>query len=158
MIDLFTALMEFYAANQPICALVMSSIVGGVLGMERELRGKPAGIRTFAIICMSSCLFTLLSFHAPGMHDTTRLAAQVISGVGFICAGVIWRRPDALEGLTTAASMWGVAAIGMAIGYGFAAWAFTALAASLIVMEGFGYIVTLTKRLLKKEKHNALQR
>jgi putative Mg2+ transporter-C (MgtC) family protein len=145
-------LTALYAAHQPLCAIVVSAAVGGVLGIERELRGKSAGIRTFAIVCMSSCVFTLLSVHAPGVHDSTRLAAQVISGVGFVCAGVIWRKPDQLEGLTTAAGMWGVAAIGMAIGYGFASYAFTAMIAALIVMEGFGHIVSITKKVLHKEK------
>lgn len=141
-------LVGIYKTNQLEVRILLSTLVGAVIGFERELRGKAAGIRTYAIVAMGSCLFTLLSCFADGTHDTTRIAAQIVSGIGFLGAGVIWHKDGGIvEGLTTAASLWGVAAIGMAIGYGFIGIALTSAFMVLIIMELFGVAVKTAKKI-----------
>lgn len=100
--------------------LIIAAIAGLLIGFEREISGKDPGLRTFALICLGSCLFTLLSVEAAGQGakgDAGRVAAQIVTGIGFIGAGTIFRSPRGVSGLTTAALMWVTAAIGMAIGY-----------------------------------------
>jgi putative Mg2+ transporter-C (MgtC) family protein len=101
-----------------------------VLGTEREYRGHPAGIRTMALIAVGSCMFTVLGLEpAFGSRvDPTRIAAQIVTGVGFLGAGSILRQGEYVRGLTTAASIWVVASLGMAVGFGyFGIAAFTAV-------------------------------
>jgi putative Mg2+ transporter-C (MgtC) family protein len=142
--------LQFFTKYEGECRIFLSTLVGAVIGFERELRGKSAGIRTYAIIAMGSCLFTILSCLAPGTHDTTRIAAQIVSGIGFVGAGVIWHKDGGIvEGLTTAASMWGVSAIGMAIGYGLVSIALTSAITVLIIMELFGLAVKAAKKIFR---------
>lgn len=132
--------------------IFLSTLVGAVIGFERELRGKSAGIRTFAIVAMGSCLFTIISCFADGTHDSTRIAAQIVSGISFLGAGVIWHRDGGMiEGLTTAASLWGASAIGMAIGYGFISIALTSAVMVLIIMELFGWAVKAAKKIFRRK-------
>lgn len=104
--------------------LVVSAVLGGVIGFEREHRGKPAGLKTHILVCLGSCLITILSinFYAgvQGMTnaDPARLAAQVVSGIGFLGAGAIMKEGPTIRGLTTAASLWVVASVGLAAGSG----------------------------------------
>ena len=102
-----------------LLAMLLAVIVGGLVGMEREVRDKAAGLRTMIFICLGATLFTLLSGH---MHaaDSVRIAAQIVTGVGFLGAGVIMRHGSRISGVTTAAVIWVVAALGMAIGAGYA--------------------------------------
>ena len=97
----------------------MALVLGAVVGLERERRGHAAGFRTMAMVSSGSCLFTLLgaALFASGT-DPTRIAAQVVTGVGFLGAGAILREGGGVKGLTTAATIWVVAAIGMAAGFG----------------------------------------
>ena len=97
----------------------MALVLGAVVGLERERRGHAAGFRTMAMVSSGSCLFTLLgaALFASGI-DPTRIAAQVVTGVGFLGAGAILREGGGVKGLTTAATIWVVAAIGMAAGFG----------------------------------------
>jgi putative Mg2+ transporter-C (MgtC) family protein len=89
------------------------------IGLEREYRRHPAGLRTMAMVSVGSCLFTLLGTVVGGNNvDPTRIAAQVVTGIGFLGAGAILRQGITVHGLTTAASIWVVAAIGMAVGFG----------------------------------------
>lgn len=92
---------------------------GGIIGLERQVRGKPAGIRTSVLICLGTCVFILLStvFVEPGA-DPTRVLGQVVTGIGFLGAGVILTREGAVLGVTSAATIWMLAAIGAAIGFG----------------------------------------
>ena len=91
-------------------------IIGAVIGIEREFRSKPAGFRTMIIICVGSCLYTILSKEAsPNSPD--RIASNIVTGIGFIGAGVIFKEGITVNGLTTAALIWITAALGMAIGY-----------------------------------------
>ncbi len=105
-----------------IVRLLLAVILGAGLGYQRELSGKPAGLRTHALISLGAALFTIISiFGFAGQGDPSRIAAGVVTGIGFLGAGVIFRsmRSDVqVGGLTTAASIWVVAAIGMAAGAG----------------------------------------
>jgi putative Mg2+ transporter-C (MgtC) family protein len=130
--------------------IILSTLVGSVIGAEREIRGKAAGIRTFAILCLTSCLLTTMSVNAPGIHDSTRVVGQIISGVGFLCGAVIWKKDNSsIEGLTTAASLFCISGIGIAIGYGFEYFAIFSAVIVFIVMELLGWFVRLVKNYRK---------
>ncbi len=96
-----------------VARLVLAAAVGGFVGLERELRGYPAGIRTLALVAIGATLFTEISQLLGG---TDRVAAQIVTGIGFIGAGLIFREGYSVRGITTAATIWAVAAMGMAIG------------------------------------------
>jgi putative Mg2+ transporter-C (MgtC) family protein len=101
--------------------LLLSAVLGAAIGVQRELAHKPAGLRTHILICLGSALFTVVSVLGfSGMVDPSRVAAGVVTGIGFIGAGVIMRgaRGDRVVGITTAASVWITAAIGIAAGVG----------------------------------------
>jgi putative Mg2+ transporter-C (MgtC) family protein len=104
-----------------VLRLVLASALGGLVGLERELRGKPAGLRTNMFICAGSALFTVLSelmaFRVGG--DPTRIASSLVPGIGFIGAGTIIRAQGSVHGLTTAATIFVLASVGMAVGSGF---------------------------------------
>lgn len=110
--------------------LVIAAVLGLIIGLEREFKGKPLGLKTCLVISITSCLLTIVSIQSAYLFpdsdyimirmDPLRLAAQIVSGVGFLGAGVILRREDdTISGLTTAAMVWGAAGIGLAIGAGF---------------------------------------
>jgi len=117
--------------------LLLASVLGGAVGWQRESADKPAGFRTHIIVCLGAALFTLVSavgFFGSGA-DPARVASNIVVGIGFLGAGTIWRTGGSVQGLTTAASLWTVAAIGTAAGLGYY---FGAAATTVIV------IVTLT--------------
>lgn len=91
-------------------------VIGAIIGLEREFRSKPAGFRTMILICVGSCLYTILSKES-GADSTDRIASNIVTGIGFIGAGVIFKEGITVNGLTTAALIWVTAALGMAIGY-----------------------------------------
>ncbi|VAW42818.1 Mg(2+)-transport-ATPase-associated protein MgtC, partial [hydrothermal vent metagenome] len=99
--------------------LTLAAVLGGIVGAERELTGHPAGLRTNILISTSSCLFTILSMNAfpltGAAQDTARVAAQIVTGVGFLGAGAVIQTKKAVHGLTTAATIWMVAAVGMSV-------------------------------------------
>ena len=105
--------------------LIMSSLCGGLIGLEREMKGRPAGLKTFSLVCMGSTLVMITNdyifiFLSLGNGDAARMAAQVISGIGFLGAGSIMvTGHNQVKGLTTAAALWVTAALGIAIGSGF---------------------------------------
>ncbi len=99
--------------------IVLALVAGGAIGLEREFRDKAAGFRTLIFICVGAALFTLLSAKLSGGSDGTRIAANIVSGVGFLGAGVILREGGRVVGLTTAAAIWLTAALGMALGGGY---------------------------------------
>jgi putative Mg2+ transporter-C (MgtC) family protein len=96
--------------------LAVGLVLGAVIGFERELHRQPAGFRTHSLVALGSALFTIISAYgfAGSSVDPTRIAAQIVSGIGFIGAGTILQHRGNIRGLTTAASLWSVAAIGMA--------------------------------------------
>ena len=102
-----------------ILRLLLGGLMGGVIGLEREFRAKEAGLRTHFIVALGSALFMLISQYAfEGRFDAARVAAQVVSGIGFIGAGVIIFQKNVVRGVTTAAGLWVAAAIGLACGAG----------------------------------------
>jgi len=124
--------------------LALAVLLGGAIGLERELAGKPAGLRTNILICVGAMLFTLMSvrlaFQGPGNGDPTRIAAQIATGVGFIGAGTILHARGAVTGLTSAATIWVVAAIGIAVGAGAYVDALETTALVMVVLYGLGYV------------------
>lgn len=100
--------------------LVVAMILGGIIGLERDYRAKDAGFRTHFLVAVGSALFTLISMYGfvDGVKDTSRVAAQVVSGIGFLGAGLIVFQKNVIRGLTTAAGLWVTAAVGMACGTG----------------------------------------
>src|ERR1700720_4444519 len=107
--------------SKTMVRLTLAAVLGGIIGLERELKRKPAGLRTNMFICFGSAMFTILSNELAaewGIGDHTRIAAQIIPGIGFIGAGSILHDKGGVSGLTTAATLFVVASIGMAAGAG----------------------------------------
>jgi putative Mg2+ transporter-C (MgtC) family protein len=118
-----------------IVRLGLSVVFGAVIGMERELAAQPAGLRTHMLVALGAALFTLVGTEVAGT-DPTRIAAQVVSGVGFLGAGAILREGATVRGLTTAATLWAAAAIGLANGLGAYRSAGIAVIMTLLVTVG----------------------
>lgn len=124
-----------------LAPLALAIILGSIVGLEREANNHPAGLRTHALVCVGSALVTIVSwqtfmtFNYGG--DPTRIAAQIISGIGFLGAGTIIREGANIKGLTTAASLWTVAAIGLAVGYGYYFIAISTTFLTVIVLHLF---------------------
>lgn len=117
MLQGFLELFHSSGADQ----LFTAALLGSLIGVEREIAGKDPSIRTFALICTGSCLFATLSletFHDYRLGDPSRIAAQIVPGIGFLGAGTIFRSKQGVSGFTTAALMWMTAGIGMAVGLG----------------------------------------
>lgn len=104
--------------------LIIATFLGGLIGFEREVHGKEAGVRTYALVCLGSALVMTISlqiyesYKAVASVDPSRIAAQVVSGIGFLGAGAIIRFPQGIRGLTTAAGIWAVSGVGLACGLG----------------------------------------
>ena len=112
-------MMAFDLHPQMLLRLVVAVVLGALVGYERERRGNPAGVRTHGMVCLGAALFTVVSIYGFGAtSDPTRVAAMVVSGIGFLGAGAILHQRESVHGLTTAASLWVTAAIGLAVGVG----------------------------------------
>ncbi len=107
--------MDIFVYFEEAAQVSVAFIIGAVIGIEREFRSKPAGFRTMILICVGSCLYTILSKESDGTTD--RIASNIVTGIGFIGAGVIFKEGISVNGLTTAALIWITAALGMAVGY-----------------------------------------
>lgn len=118
--------------------MIMAVFCGAIIGAEREWHGKPAGLRTNILICLGAAIFTILSVHISATYkaDPARIAAQVVTGIGFLGAGAIMRGDGGVHGLTTAATIWLAAAIGMACGAGFYPLAAEATTLTFLVLLG----------------------
>ncbi len=113
--------------------LVLSAVLASVVGFEREMHGRPAGLRTHMLVGLGATLFTIASVEIAGTRgDTGRIAAQIVTGVGFLGAGTIIQHGSVVRGLTTAATLWAVAGVGLAVGLG-GKMTYTAVAATLII-------------------------
>jgi len=137
-----------------ILGVVLAAVFGGVIGLERELRRKSAGLRTNVLISVGAAVFTIIS-RRMGTADNesiTRIAAQVVTGVGFLGAGAIIRDRAAVHGLTTAATIWLVASIGMACGAGFYKLALGTTAIAILVLIGLSRLETIIKQWRPKEQ------
>ena len=130
---------------QDAITMLVSLVLGTAVGWERQIGRKPAGLRTHTLVCMGSTLFVLLTVHAArdyggGNVDPTRIIHGVVTGVGFLGAGSIMRQEGFVQGLTTAASVWMVAAIGVAVGVHAWSLAVTSTVLALVVLEGYRWI------------------
>ncbi|MFY0255617.1 MgtC/SapB family protein [Chitinophaga sp. 30R24] len=123
-----------------ILKVLIALIMGSLLGLEREYKRKAAGMRTMALICMSSAVFTILSAELGFPNSPDRVASNILTGVGFIGAGVIFKGDYTIDGITTAASIWIAAAIGMAVGMSRYWLAGAALTGALIVLILLEYV------------------
>ena len=136
---------NFDISLEPFVYLVAALILGSILGIERTLAHKTAGVRTYSLVSMGSCLFILIARYViPTVesfnYDPMRMAAGVVMGVGFLCGGVIIFKDSSLVGLTTAAGLWVAAGIGMAVGYGLLGLAVLATVSPLLVFTLFWFI------------------
>ena len=120
-----------------VLKLVLAVIIGGLIGAEREFRDKAAGFRTLIFICAGATLFTLLSQRLAGSSETARIAANIVSGIGFLGAGAILQGKGRVTGLTTASIVWFAAALGMSIGDGQYVLALAATALAMVVLWVF---------------------
>jgi putative Mg2+ transporter-C (MgtC) family protein len=120
-----------------IIKILLAILVGGLIGLEREFRDKDAGFRTLIFISAGSALFTIFSLKLSPVGDAGRIAAQIVSGVGFLGAGVILRQGGQIRGLTTASTVWLVAALGMGMGMGQYLFSITATLVFLFVLFVF---------------------
>jgi putative Mg2+ transporter-C (MgtC) family protein len=148
--------------------LGISAVLGLIIGLERELKRKPVGLKTSLVISVVSCLLTIVSIESAYMFpdsdhvritmDPLRLAAQIVSGIGFLGAGVILRRGnDSISGLTTAAMIWGAAGIGIAVGAGFFIEAFVGVTLLIISVELVPYVMKFIGPKQLREKEISLQ-
>jgi len=124
--------MELNIATDDIISMLMSILCGGIIGFEREYKSKSAGFRTIVLISLGSTIFTIVSGHGVGSDD--RISANIITGIGFIGAGVIFKDQISIRGLTTAAVIWTSAAIGMTTGIGYHALAFVFTIITLLIL------------------------
>ncbi|MER3601551.1 MAG: magnesium transporter MgtC [Nitrososphaerota archaeon] len=133
-----------------VLRLAVAALVGGLVGLEREMRGKPAGMRTHALVCMGAALFATLS--GSPIDPSYRIASNVVVGVGFLGAGMILRTANRVVGLTTAAEVWALAAIGLAIGLGYYIVTMAGVALLYTVLFPAGIVERkLKQRVLAKE-------
>lgn len=114
-----------------VIRLIYATLAGGLIGLEREVVHKPAGIRTHMLVCLGSALFVLMIVETLP-NETARIIAGIATGIGFLGAGTIFRSKSEVHGLTTAASIWAVAAVGIAIGLGY--YLMTVVSAGLILV------------------------
>jgi putative Mg2+ transporter-C (MgtC) family protein len=112
--------------------LLLACLWGGLVGLEREYRGKAAGFRTTILISLGSCFFTMMSMVIGSPESSDRIASNIVTGLGFLSAGVIFRADNHVNGITTAATIWAVAAVGMGIGAGY--YTSSAFAGTLILV------------------------
>lgn len=128
-----------------IIAIACAAIFGAIIGIERQVREKPAGLRTNILICMGACVFTIISKTIAEGSDPSRIAAQIVTGVGFLGAGSIIRGEGSIHGLTSAAGIWIVAGIGMACGAGLYTLAITATLLASVVLIIFTPVAKMLK-------------
>ena len=126
--------LELGLALQIAVKILLALLLGGMVGLERERRKRPAGVRTLMLVSVGSCIFTILSYQGFIGGDPGRVAAQIVTGIGFLGAGVTIQRKGTVYGLTSAAGIWAVAALGMAVGTGNYFLALFSTAAVLAVM------------------------
>ncbi len=137
--------------------VVIAALLGGLIGLEREARGREAGFRTNMLIAIGACLFTILSVDGFPLldsvnRDSARVAAQIVSGVGFLGAGALFQSRNHIKGMTTAATIWLVAAIGMTVGvraYGLAI--FTSILTFIILR----FFLPISKTVSHRDKADA---
>ncbi len=139
-------LFEHIFYNDDFIKILVSTLVGALIGLEREYRSKSAGLRTFTLISVGSTIFTILS-EKMGMHNSPdRIAANVVTGIGFLGAGVIFKMDDRVKGLTTATIIWVTASLGMSIGDGHILLSFLGTVVVYIVLGLFVKLEVIMER------------
>lgn len=142
---------------QILIQMILAVIFGSLIGLEREFSGKTAGFRTYALVCLGATMFTLISFYIyqlsklEGIYlgDISRIASQIVVGIGFIGAGlIIHRRDDRVTGLTTAAGLWATAAVGMALGFRLF---FTAAVGTFLILVIFWFFRIIENKVVRKQ-------
>jgi len=131
-----------HSIQNELVLIFISVILGLFIGAEREYRNKSAGLRTFILVCFGSCLFTILSIKI-GIKDPDRLAANIITGIGFLGAGVIFKGDNKIDGITTATTIWATASIGMAVGSGYVYLSLTGTVLVLLILSSLTYLQNL---------------
>lgn len=135
--------------------ILIAMLLGGAIGFERERDGKVAGIRTYAAVCMGACIFTLIGVHLMSNDGSSRIVANIITGIGFLGAGIIFQDQDTnrTTGLTTAATVWATAAVGVAVGYSLYAIAIISSAAIyfLLSLHHVKWFLRWTRNIRKRE-------
>jgi putative Mg2+ transporter-C (MgtC) family protein len=143
---------------QYVLRLVFALFIGGLIGIEREVKGKSAGMRTNMLICMASCLLMILSLEifreGSWFGDPSRIASQVVTGIGFLGAGTIIQSRFSVAGLTSAATIWFVAAIGLMIGWGDFA---LASATTILIIVTLTILGGIERMVAVKQRHHILQ-
>ena len=127
--------------------LLVALVLGAIVGLERERQERAAGLRTVTMVSLGSCLFTIVGAYGFANTDPSRVAAQIVTGIGFLGAGTIFLRKDLVRGLTTAATIWSVAAIGMAAG---TAQYFVALFTTLLILSVLMVLKPIERRFFKR--------
>ncbi len=146
--------MEFSETSQIIFQLFLATLLGGLIGLERETKKKEAGLQTYSLVALGACLFTIISLllDKSGIIDSSSIILAIAVGMGFIGAGAIFRGENKIKGLTTAAGLWVTAAMGLAVGAQFYLLATCATFLVLIIFAGFGLLEE--KIFVRKENGN----
>ncbi|MBW7991149.1 MAG: MgtC/SapB family protein [Planctomycetes bacterium] len=140
--------------HEDVISIILAALLGAAIGLERELSGKSAGLRTNILICLGAAVFTIISKRMVNVSEgsITRIAAQIVTGVGFLGAGAVIQDRRGVHGLTTAATIWLVASIGMGCGAGFHALAVVSTLLAIIVLVGFSKLAKPLEKYAKKHK------
>ena len=132
--------------QQEILYVLLSIAIGAIIGIEREYKSKSAGLRTMILVCAGSCIFTILSIKI-GIGSADRIAANILTGIGFLGAGVIFKENNRVNGITTATTIWIVSALGMAIGSGYISLAFISTFLVIIILTGLIFVQNYIEKL-----------
>lgn len=130
-----------HSIQNELLLIFISVFLGLCIGAEREYRNKSAGLRTFILVCFGACLFTILSIKI-GVDDPDRIAANIITGIGFLGAGVIFKGDNKIDGITTATTIWATASIGMAVGSGYVYLSLLGTVLVLLILSSLTYFQT----------------
>ena len=141
-----------------VLSIILAAFLGAAIGLERELSGKSAGLRTNLLICLGAAIFTIISKRMVDVTEgsTTRIAAQILTGVGFLGAGAVIQDRRGVHGLTTAATIWLVASIGMACGAGFYDLATISTLIVIVVLAGLFKLAKPLARYVEKHKDESI--
>ena len=135
--------------EETLIKLVVSTIVGFIIGAEREYRNKSAGLRTITLICLGSTIFTIISLENSHATEVGRIASNIVTGIGFLGAGAILRDGLSVSGLTTASTIWVAAAVGMSVGAGQFEMTAMAVGIVMVVLVLFSYLQRFLDRVHK---------
>lgn len=143
-----------------IFRLILAAVLSGLVGYEREVHGRAAGLRTHILVCVGSTLIMLTSMHIFEIYrghstaDPARIAAQVVSGIGFLGAGTILRFKASVRGLTTAASLWTVAGVGLAVGSGLY---IPAIITTILVLATLFFLTRIERLMIRKDWYKIME-